>query len=94
VYGFIQKTNDMPGRDAPSPSLRGLGPAGWIAIIALGALLGAAIWFAFYGWNLIEGPAIPESGLIALALGVVFSMALGAGLMALMFWSHRRGFDR
>jgi len=33
-------------------------------------------------------------GYIALGLGVVFSMALGGGLMALVFYSNRKGYDR
>ena len=32
--------------------------------------------------------------MIALILGVVFSMLLGGGLMALVFWSNRKGYDR
>jgi len=32
-------------------------------------------------------------GWIALALGVVISIALGVGLMALTFYSARRGYD-
>ena len=35
----------------------------------------------------------PENGLIAIGLGVVVTVALGAGLMALMFYSARRGYD-
>jgi hypothetical protein len=80
------------------PSVNGrkrapLGPGAWFIIIALGSLLGAAIWFAFYGWNLSEGE-ISTNGMIALILGVVFSMALGGGLMALVFWSNKKGYDR
>lgn len=80
------------------PSVHGsksapLGVAGWLAIIVLGALLGASIWFAFWGWNLTDA-AIDTAGTVALVLGVVLSVALGGGLMALLFWSHRKGFDR
>jgi hypothetical protein len=32
--------------------------------------------------------------MIALILGVVFSMLLGGGLMALVFWSNKKGYDR
>jgi len=80
------------------PSVHGpkrapLGPAGWLAIVALGSILGASIWFAFYGWNLTDG-VVSTNGFIALGLGVVFSMALGGGLMALVFWSNKKGYDR
>jgi hypothetical protein len=66
---------------------------GWIAIIVLGGLLGAAIWFAFYGWNLTDA-VIDTPGIIALVLGVVFSLLVGGGLMGLLFWSNRKGYDR
>jgi TRAP-type C4-dicarboxylate transport system permease small subunit len=82
----------------PNPSVHGpkrppLGAAGWIAILAMGVLLGAAIWFLFYGWNLSDGQ-IDTNGYIALGLGVLLSMVLGGGLMALLFWSNRKGYDR
>jgi hypothetical protein len=32
-------------------------------------------------------------GYAAMALGIIFSLALGFGLMALMFYSSRHGFD-
>jgi hypothetical protein len=56
-------------------------------------VLGGAVWFLFYGWNLTNAQ-MSTKGVIALVLGIVFSMALGAGLMALLFWSNRKGYDR
>ena len=70
-----------------------LGAGGWIAIVAMGVILGAAIWYAFWGWNMTAA-GIGANGTIALVLGVVLSMALGGGLMALLFWSNRKGYDR
>ena len=70
-----------------------LGVGGWIAVAARGIVLGAAVWFLFYGWNLTNAQ-LSTNGVIALVLGIVFSMALGAGLMALLFWSNRKGYDR
>jgi TRAP-type C4-dicarboxylate transport system permease small subunit len=70
-----------------------LGVGGWIAIVAMGILLGASIWFAFYGWNLTDA-TIDTAGMIALGSGIVLSMALGGGLMALVFYSNRKGYDR
>jgi hypothetical protein len=32
-------------------------------------------------------------GYVAMILGVVFSLAVGCGLMALMFYSSRHGYD-
>jgi len=87
-----------PGKAENEPSVRGpkrppLGVAGWLAVIALGSILGASIWYAFYGWNLTDGQ-VSTQGMIALILGVVFSMLLGGGLMALVFWSHKKGYDQ
>jgi len=57
------------------------------------ALLAAAVGFMVYSWNAIEGPPIPTSGYVAMWLGIVFSIAVGCGLMALVFYSSRRGYD-
>jgi len=70
-----------------------LGIGGWLAIVAMGAILGLSIWFAFWGWNLTD-VAISPAGMRALVLGVVFSMLVGGGLMALLFYSNRKGYDR
>lgn len=70
-----------------------LGVGGWLAITAMGIMLGLAIWFAFWGWNLTDA-VLDANGRIALVLGAVFSMLIGGGLMALVFWSNRKGYDR
>ena len=70
-----------------------LGVGGWLSIAFLGALLGASIWFMIYGWTLTNA-VVSTPGFVALALGVVFSMARGSGLMALLFYSNRKGYDR
>lgn len=75
------------------PKRAPLGPGGWLAIVVLGCIFGASIWFAVYGWNLTEGQ-VSTNGMIALILGIVFSMLLGGGLMALVFWSNKKGYDR
>jgi uncharacterized membrane protein YdfJ with MMPL/SSD domain len=62
-------------------------------VVALLGLLVAASWFAIHTWMSAEGPAMPTSGYVAMALGVVFSVALGCGLMALVFYSNRYGYD-
>jgi len=62
-------------------------------IVPLVALLAVALWFAVYSWNAIEGPPIPATGYIAMSLGIVFSLVVGCGLMALLFYSSRQGYD-
>ena len=75
------------------PKKRPLGKGGWFIIVALGAMLGFSIWFMFYGWNLTYAK-IDTAGIKALVLGVVMSILLGGGLMALVFYSNRKGYDR
>jgi hypothetical protein len=40
-----------------------------------------------------NGTDVPTSGYAAMAFGVVISLAVGFGLMALLFYSSRRGYD-
>jgi TRAP-type C4-dicarboxylate transport system permease small subunit len=83
----------MAKPSTPDPARAPRGFAHWCAIVAFGVLLGVAIWYATWGWNL-DKEAIGESGRTALVTGVILSMLLGGGLMALLFWSHRKGYDR
>jgi hypothetical protein len=62
-------------------------------ILPLVALLAFALWFAVYAWNAIEGPPLPAGGYVAMWLGIVFSLLVGCGLMALLFYSSRYGYD-
>jgi hypothetical protein len=64
----------------------------YIVIVPLLALLGAALWFAINAWMSTAGP-MPVDGYIAMGLGIAFSLVVGCGLMALMFYSSRRGYD-
>ena len=83
----------MADNSKPETKPRPIGAGGWVAIAAMGVILGLAIWFAFWGWNLTDAVLSPN-GRIALVLGAVFSMVIGGGLMALLFWSNRKGYDR
>jgi len=64
-----------------------------LIIIPLVALLIAAVWFALYVWMAIDGPPMPAEGYVAMWLGILFSLGIGCGLMALVFYSSRRGYD-
>jgi hypothetical protein len=65
----------------------------WLWTIPLFALLALAIWFAGVAWQRLGGGEIPLYGYAAIAGGVVFSLLVGGGLMALVFYSHRHGYD-
>jgi hypothetical protein len=64
----------------------------WAVIPVLLAFLIAAGVIGYLGWISTDND-VPKSGYLAMALGVVFSLAVGGGLMALLFYSSRRGYD-
>lgn len=73
---------------------KGLRLAGGIVLFAaLFAILVAAGWYAITIWNGDAGPPMPTTGYVAMTLGVVFSLVVGCGLMALLFYSSRHGYD-
>jgi uncharacterized membrane protein len=65
----------------------------FILLIPLVALLVAALWFAARAWVYFGAGAIPYYGWFAIAGGIIFSLIVGCGLMALMFYSARHGYD-
>jgi hypothetical protein len=70
------------------------GTLGMIAVLVpLFVILGAAIWFASRAWTVVSGPPMPATGYVAMTLGIVFSIVIGCGLMALVFYSSRHGYD-
>ena len=62
-------------------------------IVTLAAVLGLAIYGAVEVWTALEDTDISMHGWIALSAGVLVTFALGAGLMFLVFYSNRRGYD-
>jgi hypothetical protein len=68
---------------------------GKIALIAvpLFAILVLAGWFAAGAWTRLSGPPMPAIGYVAMTFGVIFSLVVGFGLMALLFYSNRHGYD-
>jgi hypothetical protein len=65
-----------------------------IAVIAiLAVVFVAAILVAIFLWWSLGDVDISLHGLIAMTLGCVLSLALGGGLMFLVFYSNRRGHD-
>jgi hypothetical protein len=64
-----------------------------LLVVALFALLALAVWFAAATWAHLGGDAIPFYGYVAIVGGVLFSLLIGGGLMALVFYSSRHGYD-
>jgi hypothetical protein len=58
----------------------------------LSAFLVAAGIIGYLGWTSTDAD-VPTSGYVAMALGVIFSLVVGVGLMALVFYSSRKGYD-
>lgn len=71
-----------------------LGPGGWLLIVVLAAMLGAAILYAIHTWNAMEGTPVSPLGWVFMVLGVVVTILVGAGLMGLVFYSSRKNYDR
>lgn len=70
-----------------------LGPGGWLLIVLMLAMLAGAIAYAVQVWTSVDAH-LSTLGWIFLVLGVLISLALGVGLMALVFYSSRNNYDR
>ena len=62
-------------------------------MVPLIVILAASVWWAASLWMSVEGPPMPAAGYMAMWLGIAFSLVIGCGLMALMFYSSRHGYD-
>jgi hypothetical protein len=62
-------------------------------IILLLAILAGAVFVGHYGWVSAGDVAMPTWGWLMLGLGIFFTLLVGGGLMALVFYSSRAGFD-
>jgi hypothetical protein len=69
----------------------GIGQAIVLAALVV-ILIITAVW-AFSVWSAASDAAMSTHGWIALGLGTFFSLLIGCGLMALMFFSSRSGHD-
>ncbi|MBN8997687.1 MAG: hypothetical protein J0H94_20955 [Rhizobiales bacterium] len=66
-----------------------------INLLVLVISLLAVALVIWWDWQVFSeiGMEMPTSGWVALILGVVFSIIVGCGLMFLVFYSSRRGYD-
>lgn len=64
-------------------------------LLILGSLvaLGAAAYWALYIYGHIEGVELSGHGVAAMIVGLVFTILIGFGLMALIFFSNKHGHD-
>jgi hypothetical protein len=84
---MTQKPPDS-GKQAP------LSLAGWVALAVLLGFLLVSLWYAVRVWTSMAGVHMSIWGWTFLCLGIVVTTGLGAGLMALVFYSSRHDMDR
>ncbi|MGH6715217.1 MAG: hypothetical protein ACREDC_03395 [Bradyrhizobium sp.] len=72
----------------PHPNSIGMGTV----ITVLSAFLIAAGVVSYLIWTTSD-TSMPTSGYLAMTLGVIFSLVVGVGLMVLIFYSNRKGYD-
>ncbi|HEX3675248.1 MAG TPA: hypothetical protein VHU87_13325 [Rhizomicrobium sp.] len=70
-----------------------LGPWGWFALVVLAGFLISAVIYAVHAWNSFNTTVSP-AGWAFMILGAVFTILIGGGLMALVFYSSRHDYDR
>jgi len=74
-------------------SAKTVGGASYALLAVLFALLIFAVVIAVAGWHSAAGADVPVIGYVAMAGGVLLSLAVGIGLMVLPFYSSRAGYD-
>ena len=65
----------------------------FVVIGILVALLAGAIYVAHYGWVSAGDVTLPAWGWLMMGLGIFFTVVVGGGLMGLIFYSSRAGYD-
>jgi flagellar basal body-associated protein FliL len=91
--GVIKRTSNKDRTSTETAMSARMGVGSWIILIVLLSLLVATGVVIYFGWILGNGTDVPTSGYAAMALGVILSLAVGFGLMALLFYSSRKGYD-
>jgi len=71
-----------------------LSTAGWITLAILAGFFFVSLWYAVKVWTAMEGVHMSGFGWTFLVMGIVVTIGLGAGLMALVFYSSRNNMDQ
>ncbi|MES1197521.1 MAG: hypothetical protein ABUL55_02740 [Pseudomonadota bacterium] len=62
----------------------------FLLIAFWGVILAIVTWWTFSGF---DGSAMDIHGWVAMGLGIGLSLIVGVGLMGLVFYSARKGYD-
>jgi hypothetical protein len=76
----------MAPRDGRAAGRRAIATAALLFVVSLVAI-------GLYAWFVFGDMGLSLSGYIALALGVIGTLALAIGLMTLVYFSHHQGYD-
>ena len=79
--------------DRAQSALAMLGGLSTKAIVTLVVCIGLGIVGIYFATTINSDIPLSGSGSLALIIGVTFSLIVGVGLMALIFFSSRNGFD-
>jgi hypothetical protein len=74
-------------------SVKGMGATSYALLAGMVAMLIVVAVMATLGWKSAAGTDVPPVGYAAMAAGILFSLVVGVGLMALVFYSSRAGYD-
>jgi hypothetical protein len=91
--GMMKRNGNKDRTSTETTMSTRMGVGSWIILFVLLSLLVATGVVGYFGWILEGGADVPTSRYAAMALGVIFSLAVGFGLMALIFYSSRKGYD-
>jgi len=79
--------------DRAQSALAMLGGLSTKAIVTLVVCIGLGIVGIYFATTINSDIPLSGAGALALIIGVTFSLIVGVGLMALIFFSSRNGFD-
>lgn len=63
----------------------------WLLAAVLTALLVGATWYCVSEWR--AAPSMPLYGNIIMGVAAILALVAGCGLITLIFYSHRKGYD-